>query len=334
MRVLRFLLVLLALTWIESGTPTAQGDSEYRALLDRYAGGDTEEPVETLSGWPEPRVQAALLALSKSLAVDKPKAVVMLHTEAAFAGNPKDAAFHLDIARRFLPRPTDDPTRAFAARWHGFVAQLYAMRDDEKRARLDISMGFAIDSKNRDAALAQGVLLERAIRRIEPNLRGVWYSSQGAVTRMLAQASQGYSVIVAEHPDFFEARLRLGWVAYLNDSPKVAHEELEAVVARALRPDVRYLAHLFLGALEEKSKRLEEATRQYEAAYAITPSQSAVVALIQVETRRGHLDQAHQIATAFADRAPTPSDDPWWPFRLGLTSGELIEWLRAEASAQ
>jgi hypothetical protein len=208
------------------------------------------------------------------------------------------------------------------------------MRDDEKRARLDISFGFAIDAQNRDTALAKGILVERFVRRIEPNLRGTWYSSAGAVTRLLVQASQGYRVIVAQHPDFLEARLRLGWVSYLNDSPQVAREELEAVAARASRAEVRYLADLFLGALEEKGHRFDEATRHYDAAYAIKPSQSAVVALIRIETLRGQLDRAHQIATAFADRAPTPNDDPWWPFSAGLTSEELIDWLRAEARTQ
>src|SRR5262249_23912418 len=290
--------------------------------------------VETLSGWPEPRVRAAIRAYRKSLAAGRSKAVVMLHTEAAFTNAERVNPFHIDVARDFLPRPTDDRTRAFAARWHGFVAQVYAFRNDEQRAQLEIALGFAVDSRSRDATLARGVLVERSIRQIEPNLRGTWYSSQGAVTRLLASTSQSYRMTLAEHPDFLEARLRHGWVSHLDGSQQAAREQLDIVAAQASRAELLYLAHLFLGALHEKGTRLDEAIRHYEMAYAMDPSQSAAISVIRVETLRGHLDRAQQVAAAFADRPPLASDDPWWSFSGGLTSAEPIEWLRREARAQ
>ena len=68
----------------------------------------------------------------------------------------------------------------------------------------------------------------------------------------------------------------------------VARSSLRIVLAR--KPDARtaFLAHLFLGRLDEDAGRLDEAVASYEAALALDPhSQSARVALSHLRLRRG-----------------------------------------------
>ena len=110
------------------------------------------------------------------------------------------------------------------------------MREDEKRARLEINLGLALEMKHKDVNLVAGALVEHLVQREESNLRGAWTVDplEGDIlARSLHQAAEGYRVIVSNHPDFLEARLRLGWVLELNHSPQSAREQLEAACGAA-----------------------------------------------------------------------------------------------------
>jgi hypothetical protein len=146
-------------------------------------------------------------------------------------------------------------------------------------------------------------------------------SRKGFVSRYVSELS--------EYPDSLEARLRLGWVNSLNNSSASAREQLGRVNAGAARPELRYLAHLFLGAVEEGEGHLDDAARQYGAALEICACESAFIALIRIETARNHDERARRLAATFAGRPAMP--DPWTDYQAGLTGGELLEWLRREA---
>jgi hypothetical protein len=326
---LRPLAVAAALFWALDKAGAAQSDRSYLALLDSYARGQVTEAVDALSAWPHPRVRAAVRSLDARATVERARTALILHTETAFR-EPADRRepFHVEVARSFLGRVLDETAdvggkrirpspkaRDLGARWHALLGILYCVRDDDRRALQAIDRGVALDSKQKDVNLVAGARFERR--------------------RNLPQATQWYRGILSNHPDFLEARLRLGWVLSSASRPETqerSREQLEEVVARAARPELLYLGHLFLGSVHERANRLSEAAREYEAARGVMPMQSSVIALIRVEAALGHDDRARAL-TADIPAADSPGMfDLWHSYNNQcFTSGGLLEGLRAEA---
>src|SRR5262249_7297482 len=143
--------------------------------------------------------------------------------------------------------------RDIAARWHALIGTLYCFRDDGKRARLEINRGLTIDSKHRELILMAGVLVEHGVCRSGGCQAGLnlhnlssWQSSE-LQTRAFGPVVEDYRAILSREPAFHEARLRLGRVLQLNNSPRESRDQLAQVATGATREDLRYLAHLFLG---------------------------------------------------------------------------------------
>ena len=107
-------------------------------------------------------------------------------------------------------------------------------------------------------------------------------------------------------------------------------DDLDAALRTAGSDDVRYLAHLFLGAGDEHRQDLESARQHFEAAHRLGPYQTSAVALGRVEAEIGHADRARAIAAEYA-AAPNALEDPWWNYELGGFEPGAITWLRAEA---
>ena len=320
--------VAVALSWALGNGGAAQSDQSYLALLDSYAGGQVAEAVDALSAWPHAQVRAAVRALDARAARERARTAIILHTETAFR-EPADGreSFHVEIARSFLGRVLEETAdvggkrikpspkaRDFGARWHALLGTLYCVRDDDRRSQLTINQGLALDSKHKDLNLVDGARFERG--------------------GDLARATLTYRGILSNHPDFLEARLRLGWVLKGRDGQPQERslEQLEDVVARAARPELLYLGHLFLGSVHERANRLSEAAREYEAARGVLPMQSSVIASIRVEAALGHDDRARAL-TAYIPAADGPGMfDLWHSYsNMCFTSGALLEGLRAEA---
>jgi tetratricopeptide (TPR) repeat protein len=313
----------------------ATGDPPYARLLEAYVRDDPAAAAATLATWPESRVKDAVRALDKQAGRDRARAAIMLHTETALgeAANGRES-FHVEVARSFIKR-LDRADRDFVARWHALVAALYCMRQDTSRARLEINQGLAVDGKHRDVNLAAGALIEHEVAQEEPNLRGQWNVTKerdDILRKRLRQAAQIYRVVLDGHPDFLEARLRLGWVLTLNDSLPAAREQLDMVAARATNADVSYLAHMFLAALHERADHPAEAAREYELARQVAPYQSSLVALIRSTAAAGDVESAR----ALADEIPKTvagQDDPWNSYNLCFTGDGLFTGLRAAVRA-
>jgi hypothetical protein len=155
-----------------------------------------------------------------------------------------------------------------------------------------------------------------------------------ALKGLLHQAALIYRGIIASHPEFYEARLRLGWVLALNDSVDNAREQLEVVAARAERTDLAYLAHMFLGSLHERARRPVDAAREYEAARAVVSFQSSLIALIRIAAFRGDDERVRLLAAEVAERS-NDEDDPWSVYPVcGITGWSLLDGLRADALRQ
>jgi hypothetical protein len=324
----RRLAVAVALFWALGKGSVAQSDRSYLTLLDSYAAGQVAEAVDALSAWPHARVRAAVRSLDARAALERARTALILHTETAFR-EPADGRepFHVEVARSFLGRVLDETAdvggkrirpspkaRDFGARWHALLGILYCVRDDNRRSQLTINQGLALDSKHKDLNLVDGARFERG--------------------GDLARATLTYRGILSNHPDFLEARLRLGWVLKGREGQpqERSREQLEQVVAGTARPDLLYLGHLFLGSVHERANRLTEAAHEYEAARGVMPMQSAVIASIRVATALGHNDRARAL-TADIPAADGPGMfDLWHSYtNMCFTSGGLLEGLRAEA---
>jgi tetratricopeptide (TPR) repeat protein len=125
------------------------------------------------------------------------------------------------------------------------------------------------------------------------------------------------------------ANLHRGWIHYRLGDRRAA-EELAAALNDATDDGIRYLAHLFRGAIAEARDDLEGARAEFEAAKNLGAYQSSYVALGRVETALGHGDRAREIAVQYA-RLPEKAEDPWWDYRLGGFTSGALEQLRAEA---
>ena len=333
-------LAVVALAWFLAECPgLAQGRGEYFALLDRYASGETTAAPETLAAWPEGRVRAAVRSLDAETPPTLLRRAAMLHTEAAFEEvDDGRESFHLEVARSFVEGLLRSPyaeltARDFAGRWHALAAILYCARNQEGRARSEVNRGLAFDGNHRYVNLVAGALLEFPLGQLESNPRGTWDSYQTTAYKLrkqLHQAAQTYRGIIAKNPEFSEARLRLGWVLALNDSVDSAREQLEIVASRAAHYDVSYLAHMFLGSLHERAHRPGEAEREYEAARAVKPFQSSLIALMRLTADRGERERVRSLAAEISEN-PTGEDDPWSFYPLCMTGGDLLDGLRAEA---
>ncbi len=121
---------------------------------------------------------------------------------------------------------------------------------------------------------------------------------------------------IAVNPGLGEAHLRLGRLLGLDARYADAEHELMLALERLDDPEDRYFAHLFLG-------RIQEATRQYEAARAtfaraadlFPDAQSPGLALAELAVRRGDREAARQaMARVYAAPLDGDSSDPWWGY--------------------
>ena len=302
----------------------AQGDAEYLALLDRYVTGEPTDAATALASWPASRVRTAVRAVESRLSPAKLRTAVMLHTESGFSDiNEEPQFYQLDLARSLLQRFVGSLGRSqpgakdFAARWHALTAMLHCIRNDEPRARFAINRGRALDANHKYVNLLDNALVEyRILNFYKGNVQ---------------QAALRYREIVSRDPDFFEARLRLGRLLTSIGALQKAREELEIVAARATSTDVAYLAHMFLASVHERAKRDADAEREYEAARAVAPYPTALIALIRIAAMRGQSAYVQSLAAEIPVMEAKGEEDPWGHYNLCVTGGDLFEGLRADA---
>ena len=172
----------------------------------------------------------------------------------------------------------DDPShRAFARRWYEAMAGLAAGREPLGRgARLGGTGPARLPRLGRDAPRPRldrgdaGRARQGAPGRsrrneslVDPNAR----RSPGQpappreVREHLENAHRALRAAVAVDPSLAEARLRLGRVAWRLGETAEARSALEEVLARKPDAATAFLAHLFLGRLDEDAGRLADAAR-------------------------------------------------------------------------
>ncbi|MGE0703306.1 MAG: tetratricopeptide repeat protein, partial [Vicinamibacterales bacterium] len=256
---------------------------------------------------------------------------IVLHSDAAASlinADPQLARFHIQAAGRLVEHVPDRPL--FVQRWFEFVAMVYVSGGRFQNAAATVNEALRKFPDTATLYMARAGVAELQVIFNHPNLRGETIGDNRTrlrVTRALEAAAADYRRALELDSASSMARLRLGWIhVLLRDG--LADRDLALVLQESRDDSIRYLAHLFLGAIAEREKNLLEALRQYEAARQAGPfHQTACVALSHVEDALGYSVRAGE--TALECLTLQKADDPWR--RLGPFDPHIFDWLQAEA---
>ncbi len=327
---------------LRAAAVAAQTAGDYRTLVEEYAHGGDQRAMTALARWPRPVVTSAVNSWASKLAPDELIAAAMLHTELGAKivdDTPSLASFHVGTARHLIDvlmagGRGHERGLVVKRRWYEFVVSLYT-----SRARLAEAERFALDGLAdfpRDAVLwvSLGAIQELRVGFDEPDLRAIPRPDNSRIsmrlTRSLESAASDFRRALAIDNGLATAHMHLGWVHFIVHDDRAA-DDLRAALAHATDDGTRCLAHLFLGAVAERDRKLNDARQEYEAAQAVGAAyQTPFVALIRVEEELGHHARARELAEAFT-ALPVMLEDPWWDFHLGSLDLAALAWLRHEA---
>jgi hypothetical protein len=363
----RAALLLLSLPALASGQTAGVLSPAYEAVVRRYSSGDREGAVAEMVTWPERRLRDEIPALNvlwqrARMCGDCPaanlwqrfpvRAALMLHSDCAQRAR-RDRLpprLHESVAVEIARMLKGDPAhRAFARRWYEAMAGLAqgenrwgealdwaerGLRDFPDSAEMLLVLGSIEETVG-----AQASFLETHEALVDPNTRRSRSEllQRREVREHLEKAHRALRSAVAADPTLLEARLRLGRVAWRLGETAEARSVLSDVLAQEPDAAKAFLAHLFLGRLDEDASRLVDAARSYEAALALDPhSQSARLALSHVRLRGGDAPGARaDVETTVGSAGRRPHPDALWLYPWGPSVGveERLETLRREATS-
>jgi len=301
--------------------------ARYQEAVETYQAGDVNLAVTSLSTLSSAELKTAVAAVSAEEGWPFKKAAAMLHTEVAIrqAGASPIIPQHLGLAETLILTPPTEG-QGFAERWYAFAGQfLLAHSIHPDAPRPFIERGFRVSRVNPPLHVLAGILGERLARLNDVE------SQDREVRRHLEDAEREYRLALDQAPELIEARLRLGRVLFLLGRLRDARESLAAVQSSATDPGILYLAHLFLGAVNQAEEDWAAARADYEAAMALGPEhQTPYIALSFVEQAAGNVARARELAVIVADLQNPPPRDPWWGYPRGAFDLDTLRWLRAE----
>jgi tetratricopeptide (TPR) repeat protein len=304
---------------------------EYAPLVTRARNGDIDGAVGDLLRWRDGDLAAAAAELrpGRSCSLRCVRAVVLLHTEAAFAerhlGLPESERRHLDAARSILERVKDQGDPYFERRWELAIGYSNQAWSDTSRALEIYSQVLARYPKDAEALLALGALREQLAAF--PTQRQTMGNPPGLLDRssttewQLDEAFRCYDRALAASPDLPEARLRRGRIEALRGRGEAARSDLLWVLSRPVGPEMRALAELFLGDAEERERRLPDAIVHYRAALDLDPLlQPAQLALSHALHHAGRdADAVDALLTGLS--ATRDGAHGWYAYHTGALHG-------------
>jgi tetratricopeptide (TPR) repeat protein len=356
--------LLLALASRAGWTAAEEGFTPaYAALVARYAHGDRVAALREAGTWTDAALKQewrGMLALkSKARCPDCPErdlwrdtplpAAVMLHTDRDEIDRAEGRRGpHLAVADAWAALLLDDPPRRdFTRRWyHAMIARAFVESGSEEAAAWAQKALHAFPDAP-ELLLAQAAVEEEvgSIPVLPPadqrtaafntRLQGLAYRAANERLDKLKHALSLLDKVLAAQPDSAEARLRRGRVAWRLQRPREARAAFEWVLAHGQGRPALYLAHLFLGRVEEDDGRAREAEASYRAAVAVVPdSQAANLALSFVLFRLGDEAGARRTTEVALAGAGRREGDPFWvyPWGPGARLQTLLEGLRREVS--
>ncbi len=335
------LLVAVAIGALLSAAEQTQssGAREYRAAVEAYRSGAPAADVlpADADGASDPEGTWSAIDL---------EAAAMLHTDVSLrlvkAGRSADARAYLDAASRLLRAAVarDAAAADYARRWRDTISGLL----DAFNAR---ALAKEIDRDGRDwwpesketeaarKAYADGLTheIQAAVAGPlsgPPPAQSVGMAREAVVP--LHQAQLDYARALGLDPRRTDAALHLGRVELLLWHDAEAAAQLRAA-ASATNPSVRYLALMYLAAIDEHAGRLDAAIEQYRRARATFRwAQSAPLALSHALMRAGRDAEARDVLADHFNSTSQRSWDPLWTYLADPATdlGPTLDELRAE----
>jgi hypothetical protein len=319
-----------ALTTVAAGQAPDLVPARYTAIVTAYRSG-SGGAVGEIAAWTRADIERALpvAAAGGTLFAE---AAAMLHTEAAVAAAATDWArgsVHLGAAEallRSLPASTED----FSERYYAFIPTLFLAHGDPDSARLWVERGLRLFQYSAPIRTASGMIEELVAHLGDPECVGRECAAgrNGTLAgARLAAAEREYRIALERDPAFLEARLRLGRVLALQGNERDANVALAAVTENG-SPRLRYLAHLFRGAIAVGGADVATARREYAAAMTALPGcQTPYLALSQIEEAAGNLPRARDLVSQVARLGNDAVADPWWTYQNGGLDRDTLQWL-------
>ena len=321
-------------------TPSLQ----YRELVDTYRESGPLE-ADRLASQPREQVSKAVesaLEESTGWTWEELRAAAMLHSDAAIRlARERDSAgadFHLLQAQQLLDRVAaiNKPQEDFVWRWHIVMPPLMdQLRATGVARRLRVYTAKRWLPNAPRAAYVRGIQFEArgnaGGRVLRPGESRAFRGPEELRSHWFVLAAEAYTNALKEDPKLGCAALHLGRIRMIEGDLDRAAGLLRLALTD-VDPAVAYLAHLFLGSIEERNDRFESAERLYRQAIVVFPyGQSGPLALAQLLSRTDRDAEARTVIQTRPPKAPR-AIEPGWAFAAGLEleSGTRFALLRAE----
>jgi tetratricopeptide (TPR) repeat protein len=248
----------------------------------------------------------------------------MLHTEVMLDALDQTFAITANIHRHMavalldlLDRPEE---RGFKTRWFVMTTLLLRWHNRPFDTLAQVNDGVERVPDDADLLLLAGTVHEDLARADFPQ-------TAAPVDRAdhLNEAERALRRALTINPASEEARLHLGRVIHQQGHREEAAGQLTPIVEQSGNRVLRYLAHLFLGAIREEESRSSEAERLYRAAIALDPQeQAADIALSALLDRLGRRRESQERLLEMLKKGPRPTMDPWWTYLFGPPADHLL----------
>lgn len=274
------------------------------------------------------------------------EASAMLHTDIALrlvrTGRRGESTEHLDDAGALLQAAVRlDPARVeYARRWRDTVSGLLDAFGDAALAKDIDAHGHEWWPQSKEAAAASQAFAQGLTHEIQAAVAGRLsgppptraFAIPPDAIAALRHAAEDYTAALASDPTHTQAALHIGRVFLLLGRQDEAASRLREASSSA-NPAVRYLACMFMGALEERGGRLDAAIEQYRSASnAFRWGQSAPLALSHVLMRAARDADARHALTDHFETSHGRVCEPLWTYLADPSTdlGPMLDELRAE----
>ena len=324
---------------------TADEVGRYKETVHEYQHGNADAALRIAAEWPRKDLERILRRmLTEAVAGARSdtstnawrlvEAAVLLHTEIALAGVPAaDSKLieQLSLAEGVVRELPWRATAPFPQRWYTLAASVHLWQTRPVNARPYVDRGLRIAPNDPQLHLTAGIIHELTAHATNPSCSTPRCDTSGprrSPTYELSLAAAEYRRVLELDHGSVEARLRLGRVLFLTDDREGARTWLNAAsVSRTGR--FRYLAELFIGALDEFENDFGSAMRHYDAAVSAGPSyQTGHVARSLAQLMNGSSGAARQTISTLGRFARSWGCRSLVQDQNGGVNSEALEWLR------
>lgn len=324
---------------------------DYEQLLEDYRHGDGTT-VARVAAWPHDELKAAVADLEARVAhqdsaadVAALRVAAVLHADASFALDTAlelgEGSFQRALGRELLAAAGSQSEPSFECSW--WLAVAYHSRAESDLIRMAYGEAGRVCGERPELWLAFGALSEFLFSMDAPrNADFDGWPSRAITEAMPTRGQKGQEILATSYfrravkadPQLWEARLRLGRILSVAGKTREGSVELRAALVGSQDPQLRYLAHLFLGDSLDKAGRGQEAVAHFRSAVEIAPSAgSGAIALSRALFVAGDAAAARSALNPYLARdVGTDVTDPWLSYSLGVPidgAERALERLRA-----